>query len=698
MFNNTMLRQTHVIGPHTYLIDVYDAQTDLRNETHYSQFVMLRNFTLINEVTTDKDIYLIDKEIYDEIVNELIQRNNDDDKDVVTSKTVFPIPNINLKNFSAKANSFNENITRNSLYIQHKNDDGYDFGYDVYPLYGDDDKLAEIACNKCRIYHPSNFSTNNLIIYIDNYINNIHFHYFCKKISDFAQRSETIFTYNNREYFEFVEFYFPNIHELFGDNKHVYYNEDLDIVMSQNKDDDNDEDEIGISRYSTTSNKQRVPLKLLIQPFKIVNENGTNAKQYLDIIKSIENNYLTYPFNLTLFSFSELDDTTKNYYIDTELQSSTNTFLSDCKFSIKAKLGFSNGKLAVMSMFEYPNQEEFEVRENISKIRQAYEYYNCVNQEMYDNYFTEYDKILYDDINKLTYKDLTQKDKDMVKLYYNQYNLNNTELLNLYKQMRINAIKEELREDLGTDDKFLGFIVQISSTMDFIKPLYEKQITIKFNELDDIFAFELNGIFETWNELPTHLLARIIFVDRFLGTMLHSNYVIITKEWFKYMINDIDIYSLSQLQDLNNKYTISKKQNNGSMKAFTLSEDNINFLNNITCIVQNTNDNDTNNTTTSVSQKPKVLYKPIFYRVNDLQTIRLRRNVQQNIGVNLADYMTKVDTFKLVLDNGTELVETARNDIYVIFRINAGALYDNGTYDVIDQDGEYISSGNYILY
>lgn len=677
-----MIRQTIVIGPYTYLIDVFDANKDLRDDAHYAEFVMLRNFKLLNNVTTDKDIFLIDKEIFDDVVEELYEHQYDLSDDVVTSKCVLPVPNKKLKNFSAKFNSFNENITKFSLYTNYTDKHNYDFGTDVYPLYNDNNELAKILCDKCRIYHPVNCSHNNLIIYVDNYINNIHFHYFCKKISDYDTKSETIFKYNNREYFEYVEFYFPNIHDLFDEHNQIFYNEDLDIVSSQENLHTND-----ATQYTNDDN-QFVPVKLLIQPFKIVEQNGRNTKRYINIHKSIENNYLTHPFNVTLFAYDELDETTYDYYIDEYLQSSTNTFLTECRFTLSSRLGFSNGKISLLNTFNYPNKELFDT------LKQAYEHYNCVNQEQYDDYFEEYDKIMYDDINKLTYADLTNKDKQMVMDYTMRYNMNKREMLEEYKKMRIASIRAELIEEIGTDETFLGFMIQLSSTTSFVNPVYSKNVTIKFSELDD-FAFELNNIFESWNELPEHLIARVIFVDRLLGTMIHSNNVVITKEWFKYMVNDLNIYSLSQLKSLNETYTQEKTINN-DMKTFNVSDDTVNFLNNITCIVNTTEHND--RAAVGIDNKPKILYKPIFYRVNDLQNVKIRQNVTQNIGVNLADYMTKVETFKLWIENN-EFIETARNDVYVIFSINANKLLQSsGRYDILNQDDEYISTGTYTIY
>jgi hypothetical protein len=59
--------------------------------------------------------------------------------------------------------------------------------------------------------------------------------------------------------------------------------------------------------------------------------------------------------------------------------------------------------------------------------------------------------------------------------------------------------------------------------------------------------------------------------------------------------------------------------------------------------------------------------------------------------------MTKVNTFYLVIDN-VKFIETGRNDIYVIFNVQANKLTNTGgTYYVTNEDDEYISSGNWSI-
>ena len=702
-----MKRQPITLGAYRYLIDVFDAYDDLKNEAHFANFVMLRNITLYNNITSDRDIFFIDKEIFDEMVEDMESNNYGNDTE--SYKIVWPMPyKIGMKVFSARALDFNDNIIRDSLYTDYNSKTkDYEFGYDVYKLVDKDKNLAEIRCNKCRIYAPVNHKENNLIIYIDNYINNIHFHYFCKQYTDYEVQSETIQKYANTEYSEFIEFWFPNIHDLFKvkinddgpDEYSVFYNEDLDLVYSS----ENENFMSTMTSYVEDEETQWVPLNLLLQPFRIITEDGINKKQYLKLAKTIENNYLTHPFNITLFSYNDIDSTTGEYSIDEYMQSSTNTFLSECRFTLKSTLGFTNGKIAILTTFNYPNKEEFtsdyddEGNVVCSAVRKAYEHYHNVRASMYDNFSDEQYQLLYAEINRLTFDQLTRDDKRQVYEKYGR-NIPDSDILAKYKEMKINAAREEYEEELETRTDFIGFKIQISADTNFANTFYEKNESIQFNQLDD-FAFELNGIFESWNELPEHLNARVMFVDRYIGTIIWSNFVVISKEWFKHMINDINVYRLDVIQTLNDDYNEKIKQANYNMNVIDLtSETSVNFINNINCTINKHNDAQSAENIQKITNGAKVLFKPIFFRVNDLQNIRIRRNVKQRIGVNLAEYMTKVETFKMLIDND-EIKESARNDVYVIFEINGATLSEeSGRYDIVTQDDEYISTGNWSVY
>jgi hypothetical protein len=122
-----------------------------------------------------------------------------------------------------------------------------------------------------------------------------------------------------------------------------------------------------------------------------------------------------------------------------------------------------------------------------------------------------------------------------------------------------------------------------------------------------------------------------------------------------------------------------------------------NFIDKINCVVVK-NETDEQNKLTNSKTTSKIVYKPIFFKVKDLQQIKIKSGIAQNIGLNLSDFISKVDTFKITI-SGKEYVEIARNDGYVIFNINALELSENaGQYNLLNQDDEYISDGTWYTY
>ena len=100
--------------------------------------------------------------------------------------------------------------------------------------------------------------------------------------------------------------------------------------------------------------------------------------------------------------------------------------------------------------------------------------------------------------------------------------------------------------------------------------------------------------------------------------------------------------------------------------------------------------------TINKKNSPKIVYKPIFYRTQDLQSINIRKNIVQNIGINLDEYMTKVETFKLLVDD-KEYIEYGRNNIFVIFNINGVGLESkSGKYIITNE--KYIGDSRWQKY
>ena len=152
-----------------------------------------------------------------------------------------------------------------------------------------------------------------------------------------------------------------------------------------------------------------------------------------------------------------------------------------------------------------------------------------------------------------------------------------------------------------------------------------------------------------------------------------SNFVLITKEWYKYLVTYTDSKEIYRL------------------KIEDMAD--LHFNDKVTCIINKDTEEQINKNMTS--NNVKVIYKPVFYKVQDLQNLQIRKGVTQNIGVNLNNYLSKVNTFYMNID-GQQFTESARNEMYVIFKVQGNKINTPmGSYHISNQDNEYISSGNY---
>lgn len=635
-----MLRQQIILNNYIYIAEHYDANTDLKNNMYYQEYVMLRNYEIVDNVIVDKDIYFIEKDVYYDVCTKM-KLDNTKYTDIIT----FPIPNTKISGYT----NFYENF--NALYNDNSFINKESIGTDVYELYDNNGKSIEILCDIIKVYHPISKPELNGVVHVYNIINGITFHYICKNYDKFNSKTDTEIIIDNEQYSEYIEIHIPNLRFIFNEDN-VYFKDDLNMSISEKN------TEFLNTKFSKT-NDQLCALNILIQPFKIIEEHTPDnetirVKQYLKLRKSIENNYLNYPINLVLYPFSYLEESTKLYIIDDVLNASEITLFKKCNFNLNSKLGFNNGKLCLLNTFTYPNIG------NIENPKDAYKYFYNVTENEYKTYKIE----LENKIKSYIEEHYDIKTNSDLKEHYNNY-------------------KEEIEDELETSMDFLGFKFLIASDINFKNIIAERYIDIDFDKLDN-YTISINDIFKNWNEMPEQLICLVQFIDRYLGILITSNTVTITKEWFKYIVNEEGIFNVSYLNKLNS-----------NMKEIKLDNTHVNFINNITCVV---NKHDKKQDVINKNNNLKVLYKPYFFRTQELQNIKLRNSYVQNIGINLSEYMTKVETFKIVID-GNEYIEKGRNDIYVIFNINAKELNnDYGKYDIINQDDEYISTGNYTIY
>ena len=126
-----------------------------------------------------------------------------------------------------------------------------------------------------------------------------------------------------------------------------------------------------------------------------------------------------------------------------------------------------------------------------------------------------------------------------------------------------------------------------------------------------------------------------------------------------------------------------------------MNKENFNFISNMNCRIVKSNDDKQQIQKNSV--KPRIIYKPIFFKVQDLQNIVLRSNMSQNIGISLSSYVNKVDEFILSIGEN-KWHESSRTSSFVIFNVNSKLIKEaTGKYDILTSDNEYLSTGNYTI-
>lgn len=621
-----MIRQNIILGNYTYLIDLYKVNTDIKKvDIRYKSFYFFRKYNLMNDILYDTNIYIIDEDDYSKV------KNNE-------GNIIYPITNKSYVGYSNNIYSFNDDLSIDNL------------DNNIYNFYSIENNLeiASIPCDVLRIYFPEVHVGLDCILDVENFINSINFHYLIKDISKYKTKLENELKVNNSTYCEYIDIYIPNIESLFSD----------DILVI-------DHNGTNLKELYSSADNIYIPFNSLLLPFRIEKPdiNGdyseySNIKVYeIDKYYSKSSNgfssknikYLYSSFNVILYPYQDIDNTGQ-YILDKNLDYNSDIFSYDKSFELKVELRFPRPD-------DFNTFEEFESIEGIPSLIAKFDY-------PYDDIFdlnTSYLKL-----NKITfeeYEDITKEE--------------------------IDDYSEEL--DLETSIAKTGFYIEFASDKDFKNIIYNFNINIDLESgkvIDDLI-FPLNEIFNTWSNYLDLITCRIIYIDKVTNNYIYSNPVILTKEWYKYLINEDEKYRLTYLRK--NYDTIDsyiEKLNN--------EEEGMVFLDNINCSIIVNNESETKNITKK--NNPRIIYKPIFYKVGDLQNIRIKEGIKQNIGINLGDILSKVERFKMKI-NDEEIIESGRNDIYVLFQINSTSFTSSsGKYIIVNQDNEFISDGNWYLY
>jgi len=642
---NTKLK-TIFLGPYQYLYEYLKNGEDFNDIGCNDNFVILRNFEIINNIVYDKDIFFIEESIYNKIIDTL--RN-----DLI----VYPL----YKNGSLFFSNTYGYFTSYNISLK-------DISYKIYQeeIHNQDESIANnanILCDKLRIYNPVINKNLDFIVYVDNYINNIHFHYFCNLNKNIDKKYTGEIKINNNRYIEYIEINIPNIKKLFSEDNKYFIFEDINKVAFAKDFSLNDFFENPTKKYDN-----KLYLSKIIKPFIIdkIQENGETiyVKTYIDDqYFNYNNNFINTSLNITLYPYQNISN---GLYLLHELINSSSTFISyENYFRLSSRLGFDNGIISLINEFEFPNKIK---GDNIQKIK-------------YDNSTSDFLGNQEHELKSIEDRQVTE--------YYNTYYLH--ENLDILEDLR-----DEFDDELDIEAiRSTGFVIQFANDLRFDDIILESIINtdnvgedgeLKNDNFIYDFSFSLNDMVDSWNQLNDILVVRAKFIDKKLNNVIIGNNVIINKEWFKYFINDT--------LDSNIQFN---KTNNLITNKFMDINQGFNFIDNINCtIIEGNNNNNVSVNNNIVNTK--LIYKPIFYKVQDLQTIKLRQGMTQKIGINIGEFMNKVNTFILNIGDQT-IKESSRNDVFVIFEINANNIEDNsGYYNIMNEDFEYISSGNFIKY
>lgn len=599
------------------------------------EYVMLRNIAVYNTIFFDNDIFFVDKDFIS---------TNEQGKNVYDC--IYPIPN-EIERFTTNINKFLQlgNTT-------------------PYLLYDEELKEKRIKCDTLRIYFPSVKKHNNdIIVHVNNIINGTTFTYYCQPYNKGKVNSTNEILYNNNVYSEFIDIYIPNIEDLINDT--TYFEENTmvcaigesgktvvnkSISKTYNPEREKNEEYVKFeTKYingkiiasdlikTTENNKTYCSTSLFTIPFKLEND----KKVYLPKDLSIQINYDAHPVNVLLYPFNKLGG--DEFIISDYYRPNSDVFVKAPSISYSGKLLFNgDGKLVFRAEFLSEGKE-------LSDTEFTQQYGLINNVTPIDEFtFEGYDGIYYSDLYEY------EASGDI---------LDNGETGTYYKQYQC------------------VYLLQIATDLAFKNSVFiSKQSSREGNLSNQVFRtkdYEI-PLFNKWEKKPELLVCRALFMDRYTGYMCFSNSCIITDEYYKYLVT----------------YDNTKKLLN-KINFIDNDEMEYKFINNIQCVVKKSNATDT--IAENVNVSPTIVYKPIFYKVQDLQDIKLQRGVTQNVGINLNNYLTKVETFYMNIE-GMQLVEHARNEAYVIFKIVTNKFENqSGTYHISNQDNEYISSGSWTL-
>ena len=506
-------------------------------------------------------------------------------------------------------------------------------GYSFSRLLDEDLYIKNVKTIKLRIWHPTTDLNRDMILYVDSWVNSLHIHWYCDIIQHEDKHTGKERRLNQDIYNEYFEVEIPDFRDVLYGSTYI---EEPSLILR------NEYSENKIKYAEETISGRAIHKDTDYKVYEELEEPEDGCIQLADM-----NLLLHYWKYHKKDDGTEMKEYVENPYSIPEMISlnvtlypwksiSDNGIFTINKYAKPASCYFVDDfKMSIKASFEFING-------TISVVgRFCYpESFSSIESAWQRIYSTDFSK----------YKSLSEKAKDY----------------------------EDLKEILGDSLEMVKYTCIVSSDYLSKNIIHEE---ISYSDRVDDFLFPMKDLFSKWSQVPDNVYVRLIMEDRAIGKNCSSPTVLFTKDKLKYTINEQQYTRLS----------IKKKETD----IDDMNKENFNFISNMNCRIVKSNDDKQQIQKNSV--QPRIIYKPIFFKVQDLQNIVLRSNMSQNIGISLSSYVNKVDEFILSIGEN-KWHESSRTSSFVIFNVNSKLIKEaTGKYDILTSDNEYLSTGNYTI-
>ena len=506
-------------------------------------------------------------------------------------------------------------------------------GYSFSRLLDEDLYIKNVKTIKLRIWHPTTDLNRDMILYVDSWVNSLHIHWYCDIIQREDKHTGKERRLNQDIYNEYFEVEIPDFRDVLYGSTYI---EEPSLIFR--------------NEYS----KNKIKYAEDEQYSRAIHKD-TDYKVYEELEEPEDGCIQLADMNLLLHYWKyhkEDDGTEMKEYVENPYSIPEMISLNVTLYPWKS---ISDNGIFTINKYAKPASCYF-VDDFKMSIKASFEFINgtisVVGRFCYPESFSSiesaWQRIYSTDFSK--YKSLSEKAKDY----------------------------EDLKEILGDSLEMVKYTCIVSSDYLSKNIIHEE---ISYSDRVDDFLFPMKDLFSKWSQVPDNVYVRLIMEDRAIGKNCSSPTVLFTKDKLKYTINEQQYTRLS----------IKKKETD----IDDMNKENFNFISNINCRIVKSNDDKQQIQKNSV--QPRIIYKPIFFKVQDLQNIVLRSNMSQNIGISLSSYVNKVDEFILSIGEN-KWHESSRTSSFVIFNVNSKLIKEaTGKYDILTSDNEYLSTGNYTI-